>query len=98
GRSVPQGVYFRVQLCGITGHRQFATDCGLLLMPEQTVAVAAAMIRVFNENSDRTDRRRARLKYLIDDWGVERFLDETEKRLAFPLLRLPLGECEPRRP
>jgi ferredoxin-nitrite reductase len=97
GRSVPQGVYFRVQLCGITGHHQFATDCGLLLMPEQAVAVAAAMIRVFNENGDRTDRKRARLKYLIDDWGVEKFLDETEKRLAFPLLRLPIAECDPRR-
>ncbi|WP_263366504.1 NirA family protein [Edaphobacter bradus] len=98
GRSVPEGVYFRVQLCGITGHRQFATDCGLLLMPEQAIAVAAAMIRVFNENGDRMDRKRARLKYLIDDWGVDKFLDEAEKRLAFPLLRSPLAECEPRGP
>ncbi len=24
----PPGIYFRVLLCGITGHRQFATDCG----------------------------------------------------------------------
>ncbi len=97
GRSVPEGVYFRVQLCGITGHRQFASDCGLLLTPDQTVAVAAAMIRVFHENGDRTDRKKARLKYLIDRWGVEKFIEETEKRLAFPLLRFPLDECEPRR-
>jgi ferredoxin-nitrite reductase len=97
-RSVPAGVYFRVLLCGITGHKQFASDCGLLLRPEQTVAVAAAMIRVFSENGDRTDRKKARLKYLIDKWGVERFLAETEKRLAFPLLRVPESECEPRHP
>ena len=96
GRSVPAGVYFRVQLCGITGHRQFASDCGMLLTPGQTVAVAAAMIRVFNDNGDRTDRKKARLKYLIDRWGVEKFLEETEKRLAFPLMRFPLAECEPR--
>lgn len=98
GRSVPAGTYFRVQLCGITGHRQFASDCGILLTPEQTVATAAAMIRVFNENGDRTNRKRARLKYLIDDWGTERFLEETEKRLAFPLLRFPEADCEPRMP
>ncbi len=98
GRSVPAGVYFRVQLCGITGHRQFASDCGILLTPSQTVAVAAAMIRVFNDNGDRTDRKKARLKYLIDRWGTEKFLEETEKRLAFPLLRFPLDECEPHRP
>lgn len=98
GRDIPAGIYFRVLLCGITGHKQFATDCGLLLRPEQTVAVTAAMIRVFSENGDRTDRKKARLKYLVDRWGVERFLEETEKRLAFPLIRFPLADCEPRGP
>lgn len=96
GRSVPAGVYFRVLLCGITGHKQFAFDCGLLLRPEQAVAVAAAMIRVFIEHGDRTDRKKARLKYLVDKWGVERFVSETEKRLAFPLLHVAQEECEPR--
>jgi ferredoxin-nitrite reductase len=95
-RSVPAGAYLRVQLCGITGHRQFASDSGILITPEQAVAVAAAMIRVFNDNGDRTDRKKARLKYLVDRWGVERFLEETEKRLSFPLRRFPLAECEPR--
>ncbi len=98
GRNVPAGVYFRVLLCGITGHKQFASDCGLLLRQEQTVAVAAAMIRVFVENGDRTDRKKARLKYLVDRWGTERFIAETEKRLAFPLIRFPAEDCEPRNP
>lgn len=98
GRSVPAGVYFRVLLCGITGHKQFATDSGLLLRAEQTVAVAAAMIRVFSESGDRTDRKKARLKYLVDRWGVEKFLEETEKQLAFPLIRVPIEECESRQP
>lgn len=98
GRSVPAGVYFRVLLCGITGHKQFASDSGLLVKPEQAVAVAAAMIRVFVENGDRTDRKKARLKYLVDKWGVEKFIAETEKRLAFTLTRFPAADCEPRRP
>jgi len=97
GRSVPAGVYFRVLLCGITGHKQFASDCGLLLRPEQAVAVAAAMIRVFIDHGDRTDRRKARLKYLVDKWGVEKFVAETEKRLVFPLFHVSQEECEPRR-
>ena len=37
------GVYFRLQLCGITGHKQFASDCGLLLTPAETLPVAAAI-------------------------------------------------------
>jgi ferredoxin-nitrite reductase len=96
-RDVPAGVYFRVLLCGITGHRQFATDVGLLLRPDQAVAVAVAMIRVFNANGDRTDRKKARLKYLVDKWGIPKFLEETEKLLAFPLMYLAADECEPRR-
>ena len=96
GRSIPAGIYFRVLLAGITGHRQFASDCGLLLRPEETIAVAAAMVRVFVRHGDRTDRKKARLKYLLDRWGLERFLEETEKLLAFPLIRVPVSECEPR--
>jgi ferredoxin-nitrite reductase len=98
GCTIPPGTYFRVLLCGITGHRQFAFDSGLLLRAEETVAVAAAMIRVFNQHGDRTDRKKARLKYLIDRWGIERFLEETEKLLAFPLIRVAASECEPRHP
>ena len=98
GRALPAGVYFRIVLCGITGHRQFASDCGVLLKPHEAVAVAAAMIRVFAEHGDRTDRKKARLKYLVDRWGIPKFLEETEKLLAFPLMRLALSDCEPRGP
>ena len=96
GGAVPAGVYFRVQLCGITGHQQFASDSGVLLRPEQAVAVAVAMIRVFIDHGDRTDRKKARLKYLVDQWGMERFIAETEKRLPFSLMRVAKEQCEPR--
>lgn len=92
------GVYFRVQLGGISGHGDFARDTGLLITPAQSVAVSAAMLRVFAENGDRTNRKKARLKYLLEKWGVEKFLAETQRKLSFPLVRLPLAACEPRRP
>lgn len=96
--SVQPGIYFRVQLGGITGHGDFARDTGLLIRPAEAVAVSAAMLRVYAENGDRTNRKKARLKYLLEKWGVEKFLEETQKKLAFPLLRFPLAACEPRRP
>ena len=92
------GIYFRVQLGGISGHGDFARDTGLLITPAQAVAVSAAMIRVFAENGDRTNRKKARLKYLLEKWGVEKFIAETQKKLAFPLGTLPLAACEARRP
>ena len=92
------GIYFRVQLGGISGHGDFARDTGLLIRPSEAVAVTAAMIRVFAEHGDRTNRKKARLKYLLEKWGVEKFLEETQKKLSFPLGRLALSACEPRRP
>lgn len=96
GQEVPPGVYFRVQLCGITGHQQFATDCGLLVRPDQAIPLAAAMIRVFIENGNRTNRNQARLKYLVDNWGVEKFLASTQEKLTFPLTYFPINACEKR--
>jgi len=98
GKATPEGVYFRVAVGGITGHGDFARDLGVLVAPEQCVPVAVAIVRVFIDEGDRTDRKRARLKYVLDRMGLERFLFETEKRLAAPLARLPLAECEPRPP
>ncbi|MFD2256671.1 NirA family protein [Luteolibacter algae] len=93
-RTMNGEVAFRLQLCGITGHKQFATDAGILLTPSQTIPVAAAILRVFIENGDRTNRKKARLKYLVDDWGIPRLLQETERKLTFPLTFTPVESCK----
>jgi ferredoxin-nitrite reductase len=98
GHGVPAGAWFRLRLGGITGHGDFARDAGVVVAPSDAVAVADAVLRVFLEHGDRTDRKRARLKYLLDAWGLERFTAEVEKRLPSPLARLPLDRCEPRAP
>lgn len=87
------GVGFRVALGGITGHRDFARDCGLLLRPEECVDVAVAMVKVFIAHGDRGNRNKARLKYLLDSRGFEWFLAETEKILGAPLRRVPPEAC-----
>ncbi len=97
-QGITPGIYFRMHLCGITGHQQFASDCGLLLPPAETIPVAAALMRVFIEHGDRTNRKKARLKYLVDAWGVPKLLEETAKKLAFPLTYVPLSACEPSLP
>lgn len=97
--GVEPGLYFRCEVGGITGHKDFARDTGLLLKPADLVPVAAAMVRVFREHGDRTDRKKARLKYLLEKWGgFPRFLEETQKKLATPLVYAPRDCAEPRRP
>jgi sulfite reductase (ferredoxin) len=37
------------------------------------VPAAEAVIRLFRDHGNRGDRKRARIKYLVHDWGVEKF-------------------------
>jgi ferredoxin-nitrite reductase len=96
GHEIAPGVYFRMELGGITGHADFARDTGILLKPSECVPIAAAVIRVFSQHGDRTDRKKARLKYVLDRMGLDKFMEALEAELTFKPLRLPLSHCEPR--
>jgi sulfite reductase beta subunit-like hemoprotein len=52
-------------------------------------ADGAAAIRhvaaIFRDHGNRADRRHARLKYLINEWGIERFREEFRRLADFPL-------------
>jgi len=97
-KPVPAGVYFRMLLGGITGHGVFARDSGVLLLPQEVIPAAVAIVRLFIDHGDRTDRKRARLNYLIERWGVEKCLAEAAGHLPFPWRFAPLDICEPRGP
>ena len=38
-----------------------------------------AIIKVQRDNGNRQDRKTARMKYLINEWGIEKFRAEVEK-------------------
>ncbi len=48
--------------------------------PEDVIAVAEAVVTTQRDFGDRTDRRHARLKYTVDDHGIEWFRGEVERR------------------
>lgn len=93
-----QGPRFRLTLGGITGHRDFARATGVVVKPEEVVRVCDAILRVFIAEGDRTDRRKARLKYVLDRMGVEGFLALVERRLGAPLERLAEAALRPPAP
>ena len=51
--------------------------------PEQIIATADAVITTQRDFGNRTDRKRARLKYTIDDRGAGWFKAEVERRAGF---------------
>lgn len=59
---------------------------------EHAVEAVRAVAAVFRDNGNRSDRRHARLKYLIADWGLDRFREEVRQRVSFgiePSVSLP---------
>jgi sulfite reductase (ferredoxin) len=40
---------------------------------EELIPAAEAVVKLFRDHGNRADRKRARIKYLVHDWGVERF-------------------------
>ena len=80
GFGVEPGVWFRLGIGGITGHRDFAKDTGIIVKPEDATKVADAIVRVFIETGDRTNRLKARMKYVIDGMGIDKFLLAVEAK------------------
>ncbi len=54
--------------------------------PDQVTAVATAVVTAQRDFGNREVRKRARLKYTIDDHGLDWFRSEVERRAGFPLL------------
>jgi ferredoxin-nitrite reductase len=84
----PEGVYFRLLLGGVTGHQTFASDAGVLVAPDQLNQVMTALLRVFIAEGDRTNRKKARFKYVVEKLGLAGVIAAAETRLPFKLIRL----------
>ena len=47
--------------------------------------IGEAILKVYRDFGSRSDRKRARLKYLIHDWGIPAFRDKVEEYLGHPI-------------
>lgn len=55
------------------------------LAPEEVVNVATAVLTAYRDSGDRTNRKHARLKYVIEERGADWFRAEVESRAGFKL-------------
>lgn len=53
--------------------------------PEWLLAVVSEIVGIQRDHGDRADRKHARMKYLIDEWGLAAFRAELERRLGAAL-------------
>ena len=63
--------------------------------PDEVIPVAEAIVKVQRDFGNRSDRKIARLKYLIADWGLEKFQTKVEEYYGRPLTEpRPQDPCD----
>ncbi|HXG92419.1 MAG TPA: nitrite/sulfite reductase [Blastocatellia bacterium] len=89
-------VKFRARVGGgLSTTPRFSKDLGVLVEPDEVVELCAAIAAVFRDEGNRENRKRARLKFLVEQWEIPRFREEVESRLGRKLHRAPESEAEP---
>jgi sulfite reductase (ferredoxin) len=64
---------------GLSTNPMFAQRLGVFVEPDEVPEVWAGVARVFRDYGYRKSRNRARIKFLVADWGVEKFREVLEK-------------------
>ena len=94
--ALSPGIYFRIALGGATGHKSFARDLGVVVPPAEINKVVAAVVRVYIEHGCRTNRKKARLKHLLETMSFDEYLSLVEKKFGTKLRRAPYDASQMR--
>ena len=79
---------FNVAAGGKQGSGGFrpASPLDVFVTPEEAAEICSNITLIFRDHGSREARNKSRLAFLVDDWGVERFREEMERRAGHPLL------------
>ncbi|MEN3336311.1 MAG: ferredoxin-nitrite reductase [Blastocatellia bacterium] len=89
-------VAFRARIGGgLSTTPRFSKDLGVLVEPEEVVDLCAAVAAVSRDEGNRNNRKRARLKFLVEQWEIPRFREAIEARLGYALRRAEHKDAEP---
>ncbi len=75
---------------GLSDGERMASDIDVFVRPEQAVELCRAIAQIFGELGNREHRGLARMRYLVQELGPERFRAELAARARFELV--PAGE------
>ncbi|WP_157245994.1 nitrite/sulfite reductase [Nonomuraea typhae] len=79
---------------GLSTNPMFGKRIGVFVRPEQVADVYGGVIGIFRDYGYRRLRHRARIKFLVNDWGVEKFREVLETEyLKEPLPDGPAPEA-----
>lgn len=76
----------RFALCvggGLSTTPKFAKSLDVLLEERELPDVCEHITGIFRDSGNRDNRKRARMKFLVEEWGPEKFREEIERRLGY---------------
>jgi precorrin-3B synthase len=84
---------------GLGASARMGRRLDLFVLPDEAAEVCRAITEIFRDEGNRTKRTRARIKFLVDEWGVERIRAEVEQRLgrSYPTSVEPADPVDPHR-
>ena len=68
-----------------SGGCRVATPLDVFVEPERAAALCSEIAFIFRDYGSRAARNRARLAFLVEEWGAERFRRELQARVAWTL-------------
>ncbi len=68
-----------------SGGFRIASPLDVFVTPDEAPAICSHIVMIFRDNGARELRTKARLAFLIDEWGVPKFRKELERRVDRPL-------------
>src|SRR5215468_9193181 len=68
-----------------SGGYRMASPLNLFVTESEAAEICSHVVCIFRDRGFRESRTKARLAFLIDDWGIERFRKELERRADRPL-------------
>jgi sulfite reductase (ferredoxin) len=70
---------------GLGAQPHFGQRLNAFIRPEEVIPVSYQITTIFRDFGYRRNRQHARLKFLLADWGVEKFREVLEERLGYRL-------------
>ncbi|WP_072681784.1 nitrite/sulfite reductase [Arcobacter sp. LA11] len=70
---------------GLSKSKQIAYRANRYVKAEQIKDVTVACAEIFRDYGNRANRNKARVRHLVNEWGLEKFIEEIEKKLDYPL-------------
>lgn len=79
-----------------SGGFRIASPLDVFVAPGEAAAVCSHIVTIFRDYGARELRTKARLAFLIENWGIKKFRDELERRVDRPLASAGIDQRAPK--